>query len=220
MSLKDQIARAKRLGQDRDDELNDLLNEKKKLEELLSHKRADTHKLKRDIDSMAARNRALDDKVKALRTQVERREDENNNLDDKVRDLHRRLDTVIEDNRGIEGEIQFNEDEINDLRRQIEDMEQDKIDANREYDDCKARNNDNARTISQLENQLFALERDLKHFLNMNENYRNEIIACEKSYQAQLQKNMDLTRDLDKLDMEHRYGVFLILVIALTNLKI
>ena len=66
------------------------------------------------------------------------------------------------------------------------------------------RNNDNARNITQLEGQLQELERDLKHFVNMNENYRSEIVSCEKSYQAQMTKNMDLSKDLQRLEDDHR----------------
>lgn len=202
--MKDQIGRAKRLGQDRDNELDGLLQEKARLEDILEEKRVNIAQLRRDIEDLKFRNATIDDKVNGIRVQVQRREEENRELDERVRELHRQLDKVTEENRGMEAEIGAVEAEIGDLRNQIEHMEQDKLHATNEYEECKGRNAENSRIISQLENQLFGLERDLKHFNNMNENYRSEIVSCEKSYQTQLKKNMDLTRDLDRLEAEHR----------------
>jgi chromosome segregation ATPase len=160
------------------------LQEKARLEDILEEKRVNIAQLQRDIEDLKFRNATIDDKVNQLRIQVQRREEENRELDERVRELHRQLDKITDENRGMEGEIGAIEGEIADLRNQIDNMEHDKLNATNEYEDCKARNADNARIISQLENQLFGLERDLKHFNNMNENYRSEIVSCEKSYQS------------------------------------
>jgi chromosome segregation ATPase len=106
----------------------------------------------RDIEDLKFRNASIDDKVNSIRIQVQRREEENRELDERVRELHRQLDKVTDENRGMEAEIGAIEAEINDLRNQIEGMEHDKLNATNEYEECKGRNAENARIISQLEN--------------------------------------------------------------------
>lgn len=128
----------------------------------------------------------------------------------------------MDENRLLEKDIQATEQEIVSLREQITRIDEDRRDAGADYDKSKQRFSELTKLIQSLENQIYSLERDIKHVRALNDNFKKEIDSTDKNIQVQLRKNNDISKEIDKLeaDLRNKRGSFDELLTELERLQI
>lgn len=203
-ALKEQLRVAKHTAEEKQKTFDKVSKEKYKLEEMCLEKKKELSRVTRDVEALLDRNSTLESKIQAYRRQTLKKDEENKEMNSRVEELMQQLEKLTEHNRQLEREVFTLDSDISSLKDQVNTMEDEKERQQMEYERKKQRHMDNGKSIQAMEEELFVVEKEIKQLRSINDNYKAEMVTCEKTYQSQMKKNNEIKSEYEKLEAAKR----------------
>jgi len=194
--LKSEFDKTKNQVSQREKELADLQNERRRVEEELEQKRLATSKLMKDIEEIKYRNHKFNINLSDLKKSCKRKVEESQDMQERIEGVQNELGGLNSDNNQLENMVMVTEDEVNITKSKKGDGDKERNFLTRERDEETLKLSEINRSINSVEGQIMALERDL-----YNSKYDKEIHDESLLYQNDLNKNSQSMEDIERIEI-------------------